>query len=128
MDQLAQIFQRLAALLGALVAGGIIKTSSGTQITGILADVEAVISGAQNPNADLIGKVATLLADLKVDNMISGQFVDDLAQGLTKFGAFVHDVQTGQVAVIDDKAKLAGVEGLYVFVPSGSDVAHTIGY
>lgn len=128
MDQLAQIFQRLAALLGALVAGGIIKTSSGTQITGILADVEAVISGAQNPNADLIGKVATLLADLKVDNVISGQFVDDLAQGLTKFGAFVHDVQTGQVAVIDDKARLAGVEGLYVFVPAGSDIAHAIGY
>lgn len=128
MDQVLSFLQKAAGLLGALVAGGIIKSNSGTQIAGILADLQSVISGAQNPSTELIVSVTNLLNDLKVDNVISGTFVDEIAQGLTKFGAFVHDVQTGQVAVIDDKAKLAGVEGLYAFIPAGSEVAHSIGY
>lgn len=128
MDQVLSFLTRAAALLNALVAGGIIKSNSGVQIAGILADVESVIKGAANPTSELVTSVANLLGDLKVDGVISGTFVDETAQGLTKFSAFVHNVQTGQVAVIDDKAHLAGVAGLYAFIPLNSEVAHSIGY
>ena len=126
MTNVLDFLARAEALLQALIAGGVVKTNSGTEIAGILGAVTGVIQGAQNPTPALIGEVTTLLNDLKVDNVISGQFVDDLTAGLTKFASFVADVQNHQVAVIETKA-LFGVPGMYAFIPNASPQGQSLG-
>ena len=126
MTNVLDFLARAEALLQALIAGGVVKTSSGTEIAGILASVTAVIQGAQNPSPALVGEVTTLLNELKVDNVISGQFVDELTAGLTKFASFVADVQNNQVAVIETK-ELFGVPGMFAFVPNASPQGQSLG-
>ncbi len=126
MTNVLDFLARAEALLQALIAGGVVKTNSGTQIATILGAVTAVIQGAQNPSPQLVGEVTGLLNDLKVDNVISGQFVDDLTAGLAKFASFVADVQNHQVAVIETK-ELFGVPGIYAFIPSASPQGQSLG-
>jgi hypothetical protein len=119
-------FPRVIALLNALVAGGLVKSSSGIVIANLLGDLEAVIAGAQKPSTDLIANVETLLSDLTKDGILQGQFVVDAAQGLANVKAFVADVQNNQVAIIR-VASLFGVHGSYAFIPDESDQGKTLG-
>jgi len=126
MIEVLAFLTRAGALLEALIAGGIVRTSSGTEIAGILAAVTGVIQGAQNPTPALVGQVMTLLSELKVDNVISGSFVDTLTAGLTKFASFVSDVKSEQVAIIKD-GPLFGVPGAYAYIPSNSPQGVSLG-
>lgn len=127
MPDLSKFFAQALLLLQALVAGGVIKSQSGVEITAIVSDLEAVVNAAKNPGPDIANQVASLLAELKNDGVIGGTVVDQLAQAATQFGAFVKDIQSGQVGVIDSHKSLAGVEGCYAFIPYGGAAAQSLG-
>jgi hypothetical protein len=130
MDQaitdIENAFPRVIALLNALVAGNVVKSSSGIVIANLLGDLEAVIAGAQKPSTDLIGNVETLLSDLTKDGIMQGQFIEAAAKGLSDVKAFVADVQNNQVAIIR-VASLFGVHGSYAFIPDESDQGKSLG-
>ncbi len=119
-------FGKAEALLQALIAGGVLKSTSGTDIATILADVTAVIAGTQQPSAALATEVAKLLSDLGTDGVIQGTLVNELAAAATKFASFVSDIQSGQAGLLGT-GTLMGVHGTYQFIPDGSSVAKSEG-
>lgn len=125
-SDLETFFAKAAALLQALIAGGIVKTSSGTEIATILADVTAIVQGSQQPTAELATQVEQLLKDLGTDGVIQGKLVNDLASAAAKFAAVVNDIQTGQAALLGT-GDLCGKHGSYLFVADGGPAAGALG-
>lgn len=123
---LLAFFQKAYALLQALIAGGIMKASSGTQIAAILNDITLVISGTKDPSAELATAIAKLLADLGTDGVIQGALVTDLTNAATKFASFISDIQSGQVGILGS-GTIAGVHGSYQFIPDGGPIAKAEG-
>ncbi len=119
-------FSKASALLNALIAGGVVKTNSGTEIATILADVTAVIAGTQQPTAQLADQVSKLLVDLGTDGVIQGTLVTTLTNAATKFAAFVSDVQSGQAGLLGT-GDLLGKHGSYLFVADGGPAAANLG-
>lgn len=126
INDILNVFPKIVAFLNALIAGGVVKSSSGLELATILADLQAVITGSQNPSTQLIAQVQQLITDLTADGLIGGQFVEQLAAGLGQFKSFVSNVQSNQVAVIKT-AELFGVPGMYAFVPNASEQGKSLG-
>lgn len=119
-------FAKAEALLQALIAGGVIKTSSGTQVATILGDVTAVVSGAQQPSTALVGDLSKLLTDLGTDGVINGSLVTEITAAATKFAAVVSDIQGGQAGLLGT-GDLVGKHGSYLFVADGGAAAQALG-
>jgi hypothetical protein len=119
VNDITSFLVKAAALLSALEAAGIVQSSSGIKIASILADVTSVVNGTQHPTAEMTTQVTQLLTDLGV----SGPGLDDAK----KFGAFVHDVQANQVAIIDGGKTLFGVRGAYAYIPAASEQGVSLG-
>lgn len=118
---------RALALLNALVAAGVVKTSTGTNIAGIVGDLQAIVQNGANPTVDQVAAAEKLLTDLQAEGVISGTVVAETAQGLSKFAAFVKNVQANQVAIIDGGKELFGVRGAYAFIPAASEQGVSLG-
>ncbi len=119
-------FTKAAALLNALIAGGVVKSSSGTEIATILSDVTAVISGAQQPTSALTGELSKLLTDLGTDGVIQGSLVTEITNAATKFAAVQNDIEQGQAALLGT-GDLFGKHGSYLFVADGGPAASSLG-
>lgn len=126
MNDLLSFFAKAEALLQALIAGGVVKTSSGTEIATILADVTAIVQGAQQPTAALATQVEQLLKDLGTDGIVQGQLVNDLTAAAAKFAAVENDVTSGQAALLGT-GELFGKHGSYLFVADGGPAAASLG-
>lgn len=126
-DNVLTYFAQALSVLNALVAGGIVKTSSGIVLTSLLGDVSAVVSGARNPSVDEVALIAKLFADLKADNILGGAFVDQLSVGLTQFHSFVANIQNNQVAIARGNTSCLGVRGAWAFIPALSDQGKSLG-
>lgn len=116
MKDVTTFLGRILPVLQMLVAGGIIKSSSGIEITNLIGDVQAVINGAQNPSVDLISQVEQLLKDLQADGILQGKFIDELNTDMAQFATFAKAIQSAQ-AGIGPKETLLGVAGSWVFIP-----------
>ena len=117
MNDVLSYFGKAELLLQALVAGGIIKSSSGIEIATLLADVQGVVKGVQHPTPDLVGQVQTLLNDLKVNGIIQGQFIDQLDAEMGKVHTFLAAIHsTPPQAGIGPREVLDGVPGSWVFI------------
>lgn len=125
MQDVLNFFNRVLPILQALVVGGIIKSNSGIVIANLIADIEGVIKGAQNPSTALIGQVEALLNDLKIGGILQGQFIDALDSDLVQFGTFTKAIQSQPIGQpgIGPKEKLLGVEGSWVFIPDSAEPA-----
>jgi len=125
---LLTFFGRASLLLDGLVTVGIIKSSTGTQIAGVIEDLRNVTNGVSDPSADLATSVLQLLKDLDADGVISlaDPNVEAVANGLGNIASFVADVKGNQVAIIKT-ADLFGVPGSYAFVPNNSEQGVSLG-
>lgn len=125
MQDVLNFFNRVLPILQALVVGGIIKSNSGIVIANLIADVETVIKGAQNPSTALVGQVEALLNDLKVGGILQGQFINELDAALVQFGTFTKAISSAPIGQpgIGPKERLFGVEGSWVFIPDSAEAA-----
>lgn len=125
MNQVLAFFGKAEALLQALIAGGIIKSSSGIVIGTLLGDVAAVVKGAQNPTPQLTTQVEQLLGDLKVNGILEGKFIDELNADLGKFATFAKAIQSTPIgqAGIGPREVLLGVPGSWVYIPDSAEAA-----
>lgn len=126
VSDLSKFFSQASLLLQALIVGGVIKTNSGTEIATILADVQGVVAGTQQPTSQLATTVVKLLGDLGADGVIQGQVINDLSGAASKFAAVENDVVTGQAALLGT-GDLFGKHGSYVFVADGGPAAASLG-
>lgn len=129
LSDLIKYFTYAQGLLSVASASGLVKPESAAQISGIMNDLEGIAKNANPPTPELAASTSQLLSDLAADGVIGkGAALDDVIAGLGKFTAIVHDVQSKQSVILDDKAAMFGVHGLLMFAPLGSDQATSVGY
>lgn len=126
--ELLKYFTYAQGLLSVASASGLVKPTSAAQISTVMSDIENIAKNANPPTPELATSTAQLLSDLSSDGVLQGAAVQNVVAGLGKFTAIVHDVQSNQTVILDDKASAFGVKGLLMFAPLGSDQAKSVGY
>lgn len=90
--------------------------------------LQAFVNGSSTGDPVALAQtVSAGLALLQSQGLLSGSAIDQSAQALSTFAAFVKNVQGGQVGIIKGGASLFGVRGAYAFIPAASDQGKSLG-
>jgi hypothetical protein len=106
MAFLLPLLQILPTIIGVAQAVGIVKTSTGVEVSTIAADAATLAAGgATTPTA--VANITQLLTDVKTQGVVSGSAMD---QALN-VAQVVNDYTSGQVAVLDSNFTALGIPG-----------------
>jgi hypothetical protein len=137
---MANVFQEIGTIIGdvgaylpkvlpflqGLVSAGVVKTSTGTEIGTIIADVEQVIAD-KGDTTKVAADLQALFQDLVKDGIIGGALANELLSGVGYSATFLANIHGGQVGVIKAQVGIDGVNCHIIAVPDGSSPAHDLG-
>jgi hypothetical protein len=120
---------KLLPFLQALEGLGVVKTSTGTQITTVAADLAAIASDitGKAPSSQLTSDCLQLVADLKTEGLLGSALAYTLTADISLSKQFLADLHAGQYGVIKANVGIDGVLCAIGAIPYTGAAAQALG-